>query len=195
MEADFPGSEKKEEVISLKKRFGAFLCVLLSVLLCGSLWAAPVSDQKLTEERCAVLWIGGRQLGDMVIGAEGHLVFQLVDRVLAGRIYSQPDNFPEQIVWNAQYIDKASKAKCDLVILVYRAVNRWTFDPALLKVNDEPLEKKYVLSSLLSAETGNLPKGTEDVLAFGVPRTLTRPGKTLKFSYGDLSVTLNIPKR
>ena len=142
-----------------------------------------------------MLWIGGRQLGDMIIGAEGHLVFQLVDRTLAGRIYSQPENFPDQIVWNAQYIDKASRMKCDLIILVYRAVNRWTFDPALLKVNGAPLEKKYVLSSLLSAETGNLPKGTEDVLAFGVPRALTKPGKTLKLGYGDLSVLLNIPKR
>ena len=180
----------------MKKLFPFLLAVFMAVSLCSPSRSAQTDDAALMRERSVVLWLGGRKLGDdMVIGAEGQLIFQLIDRTLASRIYSEPDNFPEQIVWNAQYIDKAARQKSDVVILFYRAVNRWTFDPKLLKHNGEPIDRSQYLSSVLSAQTGSLPKGTEDVLAFSVPRSHTKPGKTLTFSYGNESVALTIPRR
>lgn len=150
-------------------------------------------DAQLANERCASLWIDGRRMGELIVGASAKMEFQFVDKKLIHRIYAAAENFPETMSWNASYYDKAAKLKCNLVILHYKAISWWNFDPAKITVNGEPLPKKQILSSMLSVHTGQLSPNTEEVIAFGVPREISKPGKTLTFGYEEASVELKIP--
>ncbi len=176
------------------KKFIAALSLAAALCLPGApALAKKLSADELLQSRAAVLWIGGNRVGDLMVGADARLRFQFIDRALTERIYSEPDSFPDQILWNAPYIDKASRSRCNLVILVYTAVSRWNFDPSKITVNGEPIPKNRVYSSLLAIPTGALAAGTEDVIVFGVPRALSRPGGTLVFAYGDHAIEFSIP--
>lgn len=168
---------------------------LLAIGAVSALAASKSKDEELMRARSALLWIGGTRVGDLMVGADAKLQFQFVDRTLSARIYAAPNNFPDDIVWNASYIDKAARAKCNLVILGYRAVNRWNFDPGKLTVNGEPLPAGRIYTSLLSKETGNLAPDTQDAIAFGVLRSQSRGGSEVVFGYDGYSVKLTIPER
>ncbi|WP_143521742.1 hypothetical protein [Pyramidobacter sp. C12-8] len=169
--------------------------VLLTMGAISAFAASANKDEELMKARSVLLWIGGTRVGDLMVGADAKLQFQFVDRTLSARIYAAPNNFPDDIVWNASYIDKAARAKCNLVILGYRAMNRWNFDPGKLTVNGEPLPANRIYTSLLSKETGNLAPDTQDAIAFGVPRSQSRGGSEIVFGYEGYSVKLTIPER
>jgi len=175
----------------MKKLFATFLFVVCL----ASAGLAKMSTDDLLRSRAAVVWIGGKQIGDLMVGADAKLYFQFIDRKLAEAIYSEPSTFPDEILWNASYIDKASRGKCNLVILVYKAVSRWTFDPAKITINGEPLQKQRVYSSLLSIPTGSLAADTQDVIAFGVPRSLSKPGSTIVFGYENYKSEFVVPQK
>ena len=169
--------------------------MLLTMGAVSAFAASANKDEELMRARSVLLWIGGTRVGDLMVGADAKLQFQFVDRTLSARIYAEPGNFPDDIVWNASYIDKAARAKCNLVILGYRAMNRWNFDPGKLTVNGEPLPPGRIYPSLLSKETGNLAPDTQDAIAFGVPRSQSRGGSEVVFGYDGYSVKLTIPER
>ena len=178
----------------MKKFIAAFLLLCACAVLGSQVEAAkkdPTDD--LLRSRAAVVWIGGKRIGDLMVGADAKLYFQLIDRTLSERIYSDPTSFPDDILWNASYIDKAARAKCNLIILVYKALVPWIFDPAKITVNGEPIDKRRVYSSLLAIPTGKIASDTEDVIAFGVPRALCKPGSKLVFGYGDYKDELIVP--
>ena len=169
--------------------------MLLTMGAVSAFAASANKDEELMRARSVLLWIGGTRVGDLMVGADAKLQFQFVDRTLSARIYAEPGNFPDDIVWNASYIDKAARAKCNLVLLGYRAMNRWNFDPGKLTVNGEPLPPGRIYTSLLSKETGNLAPDTQDAIAFGVPRSQSRGGSEVVFGYDGYSVKLTIPER
>lgn len=169
--------------------------MLLTMGAVSAFAASANKDEELMRARSVLLWIGGTRVGDLMVGADAKLQFQFVDRTLSARIYAEPGNFPDDIVWNASYIDKAARAKCNLVILGYRAMNRWNFDPGKLTVNGKPLPPGRIYTSLLSKETGNLAPDTQDAIAFGVPRSQSRGGSEVVFGYDGYSVKLTIPER
>ena len=147
----------------------------------------------LLRSRAAVVWIGGKKIGDLMVGATAKLYFQFIDNKLADAIYAEPTNFPDDILWNASYIDKATRTKCNLVILIYKTMDPWIFDPAKITVNGEPIEKKRVYSSLLAIPTGKIASDVDGVIAFGIPRGQCRPGSTLVFGYEQYKAELVVP--
>ncbi len=175
----------------MKKLLAAFL--LLVAFLVSRAPARDVNVDDLLQSRAAVLWIGGNRIGDLMTGADACLRFQFIDRKLTELIYSEPSSFPDSILWNASYIDRARRGKCNLVILIYRAVSRWNFDPGKITVNGEPIPKNRVYSSLLAIPTGNIPAETQDVIAFGVPRSASKAGGRIVFGYEDHTIEFEIP--
>lgn len=175
------------------KKFVAALFLFCAALLGTAAAAEDLPAADLLRSRAAVVWIGGKRFDDMIVGANAKLYFQFFDRKLTERLYSDPTSFPDQIIWHASNIDKASRAKCNLVMLIYKALTPWTFDPAKVTVNGEPLDKKRVYSSLLAIPTGQIPTDTEDVIAFGVPRSLSRPGSTIVFGYDGETAEFVVP--
>ena len=151
------------------------------------------SIDDLLRSRAAVVWIGGKQIGDLMVGASAKLYFQFIDNKLANAIYNEPTDFPDDILWNASYIDKASRSKCNLVILIYKTMDPWIFDPAKITVNGEPLDKKRVYSSLLAIPTGKVASDVGAAIAFGVPKSACRPGETLVFGYDQYKAELVVP--
>ncbi|MGI6074840.1 MAG: hypothetical protein ACOYD9_00540 [Pyramidobacter sp.] len=172
-----------------------FAAGLLSLLVWASAAFAAMSADQLMRTRSVLVWVGGNRIGDLMVGADAKLQFQFIDRPLAERIYSDPNSFPDLIVWNASYIDKASRGRCNLVLLIYKAMNRWNFDPGLIRVNGEPIDRKRLYTSLLSKPVGNLPEGTQDAIAFGVPRSISKPGAKILFSYGDYQSEFKVPEK
>lgn len=176
------------------KKFLA-LALLLAVYAC----AVPAGAAKkettddLLRSRAAVVWIGGKQIGDLMVGATAKLYFQFIDNKLADAIYAEPTSFPDDILWNASYIDKASRAKCNLVILIYKTMDPWIFDPMKITVNGAPLDKKRVYSSLLAIPTGKIASDVDGVIAFGVSKAACRPGSTLVFGYEQYKAELVVP--
>lgn len=175
------------------KKFVAALFLFCAALVGAAAAAENDSAAELLRSRTAIVWVGGQRFGDMVAGANAKLYFQFFDKKLIERIYSEPSSFPDDIIWHAADIDKASRAKCSLVMILYRALTPWTFDPAKITLNGEPLEKKRVYSSLLAIPTGQIGTGTEDVITFGVPRSLCRPGSTLVFGYDGETAEFVVP--
>lgn len=173
----------------LSTLFGALLLIGASAAF------SAMSPDELMKTRSVLLWVGGSKVGDLMVGADAKLQFQFIDRPLAERIYSDPGSFPDMIVWNASYIDKASRGRCNLVLMIYKAVNRWNFDPEKIRVNGEPIEPRRLYTSLLSKPVGNLPAGTMDAVAFGVPRSLSKPGAKIVFSYGDFKSEFIVPEK
>ena len=174
--------------------------LLLSYAVCAaSFFAYPAKAAKkdttgdLLRSRAAVVWIGGKKIGDLMVGATAKLYFQFIDNKLADAIYAEPTNFPDDILWNASYIDKATRSKCNLVILIYKTMDPWIFDPAKITVNGEPIEKKRVYSSLLAIPTGKIASDVDGVIAFGIPRGQCRPGSTLVFGYEQYKAELVVP--
>lgn len=179
------------------KKLSVFLLSALTLLLLVSSASAKKGStnyaQDLINTRSVIVWVGGKRIGDLMVGADAKLQFQFIDKELSRAIYSEPDRFPDTIVWNATYIDKASKGKCNLVLLIYRALNRWTFDPSLLTINGAPIAQNRMYTSLLSKETGSLAMDTQDVLAFGVPRSESKSGTVITFGYGDYTAEFTVP--
>ncbi len=180
----------------MKKFTGFVLCVLfLSMAASASGAYHKMTPQELVRSRSVVIFDGGTRVGDMVLGANAKLQFQFVDDRLTEEIYHNPEPFLEEIVSNVEFKQKASRNKCNLIILIYRAENAWTFDPDRLTVNGEPLPKKQIYSSLLSKEVGRLESETQDAIAFGVPRAISKPGNVIVFGYGDETVEFTVPKK
>ena len=171
------------------------LALLLAVCACAvpAVAAKKETTDDLLRSRAAVVWIGGKQIGDLMVGATAKLYFQFIDNKLADAIYAEPTSFPDDILWNASYIDKATRAKCNLVILIYKTMDPWIFDPAKITVNGEPIEKKRVYSSLLAIPTGKIASDVDGVIAFGIPRGQCRPDSTLVFGYEQYKAELVVP--
>lgn len=178
----------------MKRLLKSVSAAVLVLLMAAGAFAA-MSAEDLMKTRSVILWIGGRQLGDLMVGADAKLQFQFVDGKLAERIYSDPNSFPDLIVWNASYIDKASRGRCNLVLLIYRAMNRWNFDPGKITVNGAPIDPKRLYTSYLSKPTGSIPGDTQDAIAFGVPRAASKPGMKIVFGYGDAKVEFTVPEK
>ena len=182
----------------MKKRITAVsLCALFLMLAASAFAARPAkyNAQELIRSRSAIVWIGGRRVADLMVGADAKLQFQFIDKTLSRAIYSEASNFPDALVWNAGYIDKAAKGKCNLVLLIYRAVTRWTFDPSKITVNGQPIPKNRIYTSLLSKQTGSLAMDTQDVIAFGVPRSESKPGSVITFGYGEYTAEFTVPEK
>ena len=128
------------------------------------------SIDDLLRSRAAVVWIGGKQIGDLMVGASAKLYFQFIDNKLAN-----------------------ASSKCNLVILIYKTMDPWIFDPAKITVNGEPLDKKRVYSSLLAIPTGKIASDVGAAIAFGVPKSACRPGETLVFGYDQYKAELVVP--
>lgn len=178
----------------MKRLMKATAAVLLILAAAGSASAAMTAEE-LMRTRSVILWIGGRQIGDLMVGADAKLQFQFIDNKLAERIYSDPDSFPDLIVWNASYIDKASRGRCNLVLMIYRAMNRWNFDPHKITVNGAPIDPKRLYTSYLSKPTGSIAGDTQDAIAFGVPRSVSKPGMKIVFGYGDAKKEFTVPEK
>lgn len=185
------------------KRFAAIAILLLALCSCAfargqDMALGPDKDAKkdleLLNSRAALLWIDGRKVGDLIVGAKAKMQFELIDDKLARRIYAAQHNFPEPFVKNVGFYDKAKKQKCALIIMPYSTVTQWDFDPYRITVNGEYIPKNKFYTSLLSKTTGRLYEFDEDTIAFGIPREIAKPGMTLVFGYDGYSVELVVPK-
>ncbi len=180
----------------MKRLAGLLLCVLLAALPSSARAASrPMTPEELIRSRSVVLFVGGQRVGDLMLGADAKMQFQFIDRKLADGIYGDPNSYPDELVWNAEYIDKAARKKCNLVLLIYRAMNSWTFDPDKITVNGKPLDRKRIYTSLLSKEVGRIAGDTQDAIGFGIPRAESKPGSTIVFGYGDATVEFVVPAK
>ncbi len=182
---------------NLMKKFAGFILIALFSATAVSASAAykPMTPQELVRSRSVVIFDGGTRVGDMVLGANAKLQFQFIDSKLSQEIYSNPDAYLDELVSNIGFAQKASRNKCNLVILIYRSEDAWTFDPDKLTVNGEQLPKKQIYSSLLSKAVGRIESETQDSIAFGVPRADSKPGSVIVFGYGDETVEFTVPKK
>lgn len=167
------------------------------ILMVWSMTAFAVSardDASLLSSRIAHLWVGGTVLGDVVAGADAKLEFIVIDKKLASRIYEAASHFPDEVVWNASYIAKASKMKCRAVIVNYECFTRCDFYPGNIRVNGQAVPPSRILSPLKHKMVGRLSSGMRDSVVIAVPQGKCRPGSTLSFEYAGSAVRFTVPR-
>jgi hypothetical protein len=79
----------------------------------------------------------------------------------------------------------------DVLVLRYRAVKNWSFDPSKLVVGGYSLTSGDVLTSNERWES-ELPPGGFGVIAVAVPSL--KPGKTLEMRFEDAAASFDVPR-
>jgi hypothetical protein len=183
----------------MKKRamFG-FLFVSLFVFLRVSPCGAQNSEawQERLKARTAVLWIDGQDLGDLVLNARAELDVTWLERALVHPL--QGDRSADEWLASslAYYFSSRKETReimkgHDILVLNYKALKNWNFDPSKLVVNGRPLETTDILTRKDYRQTGELPPGTEGTLTVRVPSV--KPGERLELRYEDAGATIETP--
>lgn len=180
---------------------------LLAFFATGSCAARGEKNASLLDERTAILHIGGTRLGDMIVGADAKLQFQILDKKLQQELYeayaskeqdsdrSSTPKYDEELLNCTEYASKASRQKCIPALLQFETSGYWDFDPCGITVNGIPLKKEQIYTSLFTLESGRLAPGIRDSMVFGISRKACVPGSRLTLGYGAYSVTITVPKR
>ncbi len=175
-------------------RVSGCVVVCLLLLLVTEAIARALSMEELVEERSANVWVEGKELGGMIIGARGQMTFVYVDNVLS-RASGGESEAPDWLKWHAQhFLSEAAKGK-RLFICRYRALIPWTFDPEKIFVGNHALQWKDILTRKDFFPHGEMPSDTTGVFAFVVPPEEIVPGKEIRLGYGEYATTLRIPRR
>jgi hypothetical protein len=180
----------------------SFLALISALFfVAGNLRAAEARSSRawteLLSERTATLWIEGELLGDSIIlNARGELNVTWLENRLAN-ILNTDDNVEEWVVNSLSYYfsnRRETRAKTrgrDILVLNYRAVKRWNFDPTNLTVNGYAITRDDILTLDIYWESELLP-GDIGTVAVAVPSL--RPGQTVELRFEDARATLEIPR-
>lgn len=156
-------------------------------------WGSSFED--LEADRSSVVWVEGQIMGDMVLGAKGKLTFLFMDRRLCDVARVDRGNLPEWLTWNLQYETVARKGKREFFLLRYEAIKNWEFDPTEIKIGGYKLKMSDVVSRKDMINVGPLSSGTVATLAFSMPRSLLKPGRSLEMAYGEWTTDWIVPRR
>ncbi|MDR3265409.1 MAG: hypothetical protein LBT15_05290 [Synergistaceae bacterium] len=187
---------------SQQRRVTLFLCLTLcSLAFCATAAASAISEAWRTrlEARTATLWIEGQNLGDnLILNARAKLNVTWLERRLSRELETDRD-VDEWVVTNLGYYfssRKETRAKLkgrDILVLNYRAIKRWDFDPTKLVVDGRAITADDILTKNEYWDDGELPPDTEGTHAVCVPAL--KPGRTVEIRYGDDSATFEAPRR
>ena len=180
------------------KRFRGKGCLLLAGMLClGFAATASGMDEaalnRLIERRTAVCFHEGQRLGDMVLGARAQFQFVLVDRALSEAL-TKAESPPEWLRYQGRHFGSDAVRGKTLFAVQFVTAKPMTFDPTRLRVGDHRVTSADVLTRPDRLPQGDLPSGTDAVLAVAVPGKL-KPGSVVVLGYGDDGVSFDVPVR
>ncbi|MDR3231851.1 MAG: hypothetical protein LBT65_10465 [Synergistaceae bacterium] len=177
------------------------LCVTVFCLTATGARAEMVSEawQRRLDARTATLWIEGQSLGDnLILNARAELRVTWLERRLS-RELNTDRNVDEWVITNLGYYFSNRKETLeklkgrDILVLNYRAIKRWDFDPTKLVVDGYAVTADDILTKSEYWEAGELPPETEGLIAVRVPAL--KPGRAVEIRYGDDAATLEAPRR
>jgi hypothetical protein len=173
------------------------LCLLLSVF--GAEAYSSKTWQTRLAARTVTLWIEGERLGEnLVLNSRAELNVTWLDRSLTRTLEGDRD-VEDWVPTNLSYYfshRKDTRAKLkgrDVLVLNYRAVKYWIFDPTKLVVGGYAIVSDDILTRSEYWENGELPPGTTGTLAVCVPAL--KPGQTVEIRYEDAEAAFEAPRR
>lgn len=180
-------------------KFFASLLLLLS--LCA--FAAEAHNSKAwqarIDARTATLWVEGQPLGDgIILNARAELSATWLERGLVHELDRDRD-VDEWVVTNLSWYSssrKENQAKIkgrDVLVLNFRAVKYWTFDPARLTVDGKAVTPDDILTKAEYRNMEDLSPGMMGSVAVAI--SPLKPGRTVEFRYDDALATLKVPGR
>lgn len=183
------------------KRTKIFAVAVLILTFCTA--AAEAHNSKAWQDRIdartATIWVEAQSLGDgIVLNARGQLDITWIERDLI-QVLEKDRDVDEWVVTNLSWYSSSRKdtqAKVkgrDVLVLSYRAVKYWNFDPALLVVNGRAITSDDILTKPEYWDMGELSPGSTGIVAVAVPRL--KPKQKVEIQYGDDRTTLEIPSR
>lgn len=177
------------------KKFSRFIGFCFFVLLTSAIPAiSSDSLEKAEEKRSVILWVEGKQMGDMVVNARAQMYFCLLDSTMCSLIAKDPSEVSDDMAEAAQFRDRAASQKSQLFLLRYRALKRWDFDPTNIVINGWKVDKKHIYTNYALAAIGEIPPSIQSAIALGVPFNLFKEKKTLVFEYAGAKVEWKIPQ-
>ena len=178
------------------KFFAAFL---LFLSLCA--FAAEAHNSKewqvRLDARTVTLWVEGQPLGDgIVLNSRGELNATWLERGLIHALDKDRD-VDEWVVTNLSWYGsnrKDTRARIkgrDVLVLNYRAVKYWTFDPTRLTVDGRAIASDDILTKAEYRDLEELSPGMTGSVAVAIPAL--KPGQTVEIRYDDAIATLKVP--
>ena len=147
--------------------------------------------------RTATLWIEGQPLGDgLVINARAELNVTWLERGLS-QILSADNDVDEWVVSGLSYYfsnRKETRDKLkgrDVLVLNYKAIKNWSFDPFKLMVNGQRITPDDVLTRAGYWES-ELAMGSVGMVTVAAPSL--KPGQTVEFRYDTADARLKVPR-
>ena len=183
-------------------RVVSFLALLSALLfVTGSQRAAEARNSRtwaeLLLERTTTLWIEGQLLGDnIILNARGELNITWLESELS-RILSTDNNVEEWVLHGlGHYFSNRRDTRArmrgrEVLVLSYRAIKRWHFDPTRLTVNGYAVTPDDILTGSTRWE-GDLIPGDYGTIAVAVPAL--RPGQTVELRFEDAKATFEVPR-
>ncbi len=170
----------------------------LAVLLLLFVFAAPGAEgaedtAALLEKRTASLWFEGEALGELIIGARAQFAFIFVDGKLVDAAWSDP-MAPEWLKSNTGFFGGKETRKKTLFIIRLRTVRNLTLDHSMISIGSHVLTPEDVLTNRHFVPVGELPPDLTAEFAVVVPNAALK-GKTVRFSVGDYSTEMELPRR
>lgn len=150
--------------------------------------------------RTATIWVEGQPLGDgIVLNSRGELNITWLERGLV-QVLEKDRDVDEWVVTNLSWYSsnrKETQAKVkgrDVLVLNYRAVKYWKFDPSLLIVNGHAVASDDILTKSEYWDDGEeLSPGSTGTVAIAI--SSLKPKQKVEIRYGDDRATLEIPSR
>ncbi|MCL2010100.1 MAG: hypothetical protein FWG71_06085 [Synergistaceae bacterium] len=146
--------------------------------------------------RTGTLWIEGQSLGDgIVLNARGELNVTWLERGL-GRALETDKNVAEWVVSGLGYYHSSRRETRDklrgrdVLVLNYRAVKNWSFDPAELTVDGYTITPDDILTRKEYWER-ELAPGRSGTVAVAAPSL--KPGQTVELRYENSVIQLEVP--
>ncbi|MDR1731458.1 MAG: hypothetical protein LBR61_05130 [Synergistaceae bacterium] len=185
-------------------RFNFTVLLFVLSLLFFAVFSVPGAEahnskawQKRLAAHTATLWIEGQSLGDVILYSRAQLDVTWLPRSFA-READRDSDVDEWVLENLSYYfsrfkDRRAKVKGrDILVLNYRALKTWTFDPTKLIVNGYQVTKEDILTKEEYQDLEELPPEGEGSLAVCVPAL--KNGRDLELQYDDATATLRAPK-
>ncbi|MDO4218706.1 MAG: hypothetical protein Q4C78_01805 [Synergistaceae bacterium] len=146
---------------------------------------------KMYNDRLSVLYVGAKQVGDMLLGYKGILEFVMSDYELSENL-SSFTNLPNWFYDASFSFSNADMDKhvCFACHVTFSQV--WNFDPLKIKIGDYQLQVGDIISPSVSNPFGEFPSGTDGYFVFRVPRKVIKGKTTIEIAYENSKVTWKV---
>lgn len=196
------------------KKCGKILSAVLLLVLpaASAVFAADARKatkfEKMLAPRTIVCWIGGVELGGLMIGSQAKMTFVCLDRKLGAEMTrlrpderdgAEYDSVPGWLRESGNYYMK-QKGRTFFAVQV-SAAKSWNLELDKIRVGDYTVAKEDAqiglsMGNFFRKDSGilALPGGCTGEFGFYVPSELLKPGAQLQVGYGDNLESWTVPK-